>query len=173
MSTSSSENTDLQPIWWKNFVAQITKPASNNGKCNTIFFSLFFFWHFWFIKKFSSQSKCICTNLSWQGKHRLKATQWVAVWSLLHSGWLFAIHWIVRVQGVSHRAMLWSISLNGKFWSSTKSQTQLFSLLADVLLGGRRWREKLEVSVLSVSPSTGLTASTNQGCASLPLTQDK
>lgn len=38
---------------------------------------------------------------------------------------------------------------------------------------GHRWRRKLEVSVLSAPASTGLPASTNSGCGSLPVTQSK
>lgn len=56
--SSSSENTDLQPIWWKNFEAQTRKQTSARGN----------------VKHFS-----------WQGKHKLEEMQWVAVWSLFQS----------------------------------------------------------------------------------------
>lgn len=83
--TSYLENSDLQPIWWKNFGVQIAKEAESNGNCKLflsiycIYFYFFnlSFWSFWFSKKSSCQSQYIWYKL------KLSNTSTIPCWVLL------------------------------------------------------------------------------------------
>lgn len=157
MSTSSSENTDLQPAWWKKFAAQITKKAT----MGSVFFFLFFFLLAFPIYKEILQSIQVHLykpRLARKGQVRSNAVSWcltLVSFKMIICNILDCTNTGCFTQG--HTAG----SLPQKQVLELKEITKpTFLPSGRCAFRGHRWREMLEVSTLSVSPCAGLFVNT-------------
>lgn len=154
MSTSPSENTDLQPIWWKNFVAQIAKQESNNGKCKIIF-SFFFLLAFLFRKEIPQSAL--------MHLYKRKLARKAHVKSNAVSCCLKLASFIMVICNILDCTNMGCFTQSHAAVSPPRRQVlELKEITKPTLLPscrcdfrGHSWREKLEVSVLSVSPPQG------------------